>query len=450
MAVVVVYNSYTLPNVRGPFRFSQDYKKMNFSCNFVVESTSVSDLVSDCNEAEDALRERYKNFTLSFGGTSEYSFSHSDNTGLLTEPRITKVPNENATETSREYNFAISCDLPADQSGDGFRRDASFTITKGPNSGQLVKFKLSYTASSSPDQTSIENWNDNAETYCEGILSSLSGTFQRVLELKETEQEEKITTGTIEYIEILHNETEASLNLASLKNVVADYHVERFQDIGIPIVGNFSSDRRVRVVINYQAVFDSDDETVDTADKITGIYHSTIKPWIIKNSFTILGLDVLEQAGASFVIEKDVFHVDPYRYTINANIAYFAPELVSGIIALKESLEITTNSGITYRKLWDGKPRTYAFWLMGEEETFTRKVTMLTYDSLPQPIAPLGGNSVLLSSYEAVQGKRVGVGTLEDNTQPRDLFTSTTIQEYLVVDNLEDFNSALSNAAGEN
>lgn len=442
MAIIVVYNGYTLPNVRGPFSFNRSYTNLSFSCNFIIEKDTSADLEAECSTAEEKLSERYKDLTVNFSGTPEHSISHSGKSALLVEPSITKVPNHRATETSREYSFSVKAQLPATKTGDDFRREAKFTITKGANSKQMVKFNLLYTASEVPLKTSLENFNDHAETYCNGIVSSLTGTFQRTVFLSETEQEEHLTNGVIEFEQVVHDEAEQTFNVTALKNVVADYFVERMQNVGLPILGDFFSDRRIKVHINYSAVIDREATGFSTSDKIQPLYEETIKPWIIKNSFTILGLESLEQAGSVFIIDEDVFHVDPYNYSIRAKISYWAPELISGIVMLKETIEITTQSGIVYRKLWDGLPNTYAFWDMGQEETMTRKVTTIKYDALPQPLPPLNGNNILLSSYESFSSQRLGVGTRDDSAAQRDLFAHTAIQEYLIVENPE----ALENA----
>lgn len=82
----VVYNGQTLPNVFGKTSFSENEKELHFSCQFLASSTTASGLVSDCQTYEEKLTEINKDFSLTFGGTSEWNLTHSGNTGYNARP----------------------------------------------------------------------------------------------------------------------------------------------------------------------------------------------------------------------------------------------------------------------------------------------------------------------------------------------------------------------------
>lgn len=202
---VVVYNGFTVPNPIGKFFFTHDYNSMTFRTNFLVKGTSAANLVSLCNTVESNLREPYENLTVSFGGEPEYSFNHDSNTGLLTQPKVTKIQNDVSLEISRMYSFEFSCQLPADKSGFDFRRDASFTITTGIDSRKTVTFNFTYTASPAPSlASSRDNFDSFAVGFANTILADIGGTFYQTEISSDTEHEEKITTGRLVYKEILN------------------------------------------------------------------------------------------------------------------------------------------------------------------------------------------------------------------------------------------------------
>ena len=175
MAVAVTYNGFNLPNVFGAFSFSNNYTNIEFSCNFLVEAASESALVTACDSAESSLREPLDVLTVSFGGTSEYTYSHAANSVLNPSVLVKILESGPHGGICRAYKFSFRGDLPADKSGFDFRRygASNFTVDFAATNRRTVTFNLEYTASESPSQTSLQNFDSFAQTHVETILTDL-------------------------------------------------------------------------------------------------------------------------------------------------------------------------------------------------------------------------------------------------------------------------------------
>ena len=154
--VVVNYNSYNVPNIYGKYTLAEDEKTATFTCTFLIKSDTAANLVAACNTAKAALTEINKDFSFTFDGTAEIAYSHSSNTGFLSRPRLTVLNNELSTGTSRPYSFTVQIQLPFDQTGYSYRREASFTVNYSPNRGRTVSFKMVYTAGGS--NSALDNY----------------------------------------------------------------------------------------------------------------------------------------------------------------------------------------------------------------------------------------------------------------------------------------------------
>lgn len=108
----IIYNGYTIPEIINKVSYSENEKQISLSCEFLILSTTESALITDCLIAEQKLTEINKDFSFSLGGSTEFTFSHSSNTGFLSRPNLNKITSEFTTGTSRHYSFSCSIQLP--------------------------------------------------------------------------------------------------------------------------------------------------------------------------------------------------------------------------------------------------------------------------------------------------------------------------------------------------
>jgi len=172
----IVYNGYTISDAMffGKFFIQESYTEISFNCTFLIKAASEAALVAACTAAEDALRVRNKNLAITFGATSEYSFSHSANTGFLAQPSISKLPNEFSTRLSRAYKFSLTMQRPADESGYDYRQSAQISVSQNIKGRKTVSISGKYTAGGS--NSALENYNTYAATWADSIAQAILGT----------------------------------------------------------------------------------------------------------------------------------------------------------------------------------------------------------------------------------------------------------------------------------
>lgn len=429
MAVTVTYNSQVLPNIVGPFQLQESYESIGFSCNFLVKSASAGALTSTCDGIEEKLREPFETLTINFGGGAAYSFSHDDNTCLNSQAFFSKSGSELDTETSRMYNFKFQAGLPADKSGFNFRRKGDFSISQTSNGKRVVRFSLEYTASPSPDKTSEENFDDQAETYATGVLSSLfSGvTFDRGDIVKNSDQEQKVTMGTITYTEIFEPESLAGTNDANLKNVRTYYSIDRGQRIGASTSG-YTVIPMTTISIRYST--DVVKENFATNDLLHEYYLNNIKPHIIQRAILNLNLEGIDNTSQGVIVESETFDVDPVTYAISATLNLMAPSSTTDVIRLEESIREEFDSGIVTRKLWDGLPFSKSGYHMGSDLFITRTTTVMQLGTLPAFPEIINDPDLLLKKRIRSGAQEFLATNTEVGEQNISIFTESFIEIY--------------------
>jgi len=430
---VISYNGYTITDAMffDKFEFHIDYVKVRIACKFVISAASEAAFITACTSAEDLLRDRYKDFDLNFGGSDEYSFSHSTgNTYLLAVPALTKISDHPVnTNLARAYKFEVNAELPADQSGYSFRREASFSIDFSPARRRTANFRLIYTAGG--NDTSRTKYLSAGKTYAASILSGLSptGTFELISESINTEQEDKITNVTLVYTEILSDEKSGTTNYADIAGTVATYGVHFAQEVGNSPTGGYMQDVGVTISINYSTFVNK--ETVTEAN-IEAVWRSSVKPWLIDHAADVLGLSNYTQVGSTYIVQSDRHNFDPTSYQISGDLVFSAPKKATSIVALSEVYEQKINHGVVYQKIWDGLDDTYNTYGMGRRKTIIRTIMVTQLNQVPADPRPLSGNVILLDSSDRLVVVEEGVGTVDASVKRFKNYTKTFVEVYLV------------------
>jgi len=398
--IAVVYNSYSIPASYNNFTLSEQYNTLSFSCEFAVSHSSA-------DTAEIALRQKNKDLTMSFGGSPQYSYGHTANTGFLAVPNLALISNTSDDDTLRFYRFSLVCELPADAVGYGYRRDANFTIAYPGSRRRTVNFTLTYTAGGA--SSALANYTLAGKTWAASILTSLGGAYELISENVREEMEQKICNSTLVYNELLTNDSESELNVASIVLAQCDYSVNLGQEYGLSEAG-FNSLAPVTVTVNYSAQISRDAVVLDTG--INDIYINTIRPWLVKHAYDVLGLTNFSQSGQNYVAQNENYRINPHTYAVSGSITFIAPRSSSQIIQLSETITMNKNAGITYQKIWDGKPNTYNIYSLGEQRLFRRSIQVLQLANLGIWEPPsLGPEYIQLDIQRNIQKKRVGAGS---------------------------------------
>lgn len=408
----IIYNGQTIPNTYSKFHFSIGYTKANLSCVFFVQEATAAALVASCNTIESKLKEKNADLTLSFGGTAEYSYSHASNTGFLAKPQLTKVQSEICTETSRGYSFAVEIQLPFDQTGYNYRQDASFSVAYAGSRKRTVTFNVTYTAGGT--NTALQNYTAYAKTWMASILLSLGGTYELVSENINPEEQIKKLSATVVYREILANETETSLDDIDIVNANCSYSVQYGQEIG-QYFESGESFARPPVTVNLSYSAEINKETVLLDKDIEATYRTKIRPWLLKHTYSVLGLANRIHAGGNFIMQSERYTINPYNYNVSGNLSFLAPASLGQIIDLMETRSTSTDNHITTQKLWDGKDHTYNMYSTGKQTYMDRTITISKLGSDTIDISPVEypddeGIWILLNRSQRKYKKKYGTG----------------------------------------
>lgn len=387
MAVTVKYNGYTLPFVYGKFSYRENEVDINFSCEFLVEASTASLLVSACQNAEEKLTEKCKDFSLSFGGSSELSFSHSGNTGFSAHTHLNKLNHELCTETSRAYSFSINIQLPFTQTGYDARREASFNVSYLPTRQRIVSFSMLYT--STPAASALTNYTTYGKTWAGTILTALTGNYELIDEWYGQEQEQKLINAKLTYKEILTDQSSSGVNDTSLVDPQMNYGCTIEQQVGKGIITGVRATPMIRLQISYSTKLD---KTIVGTDLNTA-YTQRVKPYMIAQVFSTLGMSAYKAAGPTYIVESESKNIDTTNYYIAGSLTILAVSAAQ-IIAYSESINQVENPNIVFKKLWDGEDDTYNTWSMGKVRTIQRIVTIAQIGSEPTAPAPLTNERV--------------------------------------------------------
>ena len=379
----VTYNGYALPNVYGAFQYNENEVQISFSCNFLVTADSESALVTACQAAEKKLTEKNKDLTVVFGGTTELSFSHSGSTGFSSRPHLTKNAGVLATGTSRDYNFSVAIQLPFTQSGYDCRREAGFNVDYLPTRQKQVSFQMLYTCSTSA--TAIANYTTYGKAWATTILTTIGGNFELISEHLQEEQERKIINASLVYKEILTNQSTSGVDDTSIVNPTVNYSCSIEQQTGKGITSNLVSDPLVRIHLTYSTALD---KTVVGSDLNTA-YYQRVRPYLIQNAYTVLGLSSYKSSGRNYIVESENKNIDNYNYHISGSLSFIALKSLTTILQLTESVSITDNPNIVFKKLWNGQDYTFNMYSVGKIMMLQRTVTIAQFSKMPTIPVPL-------------------------------------------------------------
>lgn len=441
---IVIYNGYTLPFVYGKFAVAENEKKFAFSCSFLVQATTSSLLVAACQEAEEKLTEKNKDFSLSLGGTGEFDFKHTTNTGFLARPTLIKITDKIATGTSRTYKFQVKIQLPFSQTPYNYRREGNFRINYNSARQRIVNFTCQYTAGGA--NSALINYNSitGGKAWAATILLALGGNFELINENFQEEQEEKILNATIQYQEILAKQIGTSVDSPAVINPSCNYSVDYAQVIGKAESSGYKTYPLTTVRINYNATINKD--IIASDSDIEDVYQSQVKPWLISHAGDVLGLVEYDQTSTFYIVQSETKSVDPYSYKISGHLVFTAPKSSDVILELSEIVTENRENGIVAEKLWDQENDTYNIYSIGGRRTLQRMIVILKLNN--EPALPLfylkppqliqnenvrEGYWIRLYIQKRKETKEIGQGTRDARLHASTLYAITYIEKYLWV-----------------
>lgn len=248
--------------------------------SFIIPQTADSAaLATAVAAAELAFNTPYAAFTVAQSGSTLLSFSHSSSTGFNSKPRIIKTESLADTGRSRRYVVRIDFGIPATNFGTSYRRSSQVQVTYDPSRRRHLKITAVYTANGSTAASTQAL--SAGPTYAGTVVTALTGTWEKIDESVDHDDQDKVATWTRTYDELIFSDGGSSndavlvggkLTVAREKTAPGDYIGAR---------------RIVTLTLNYSCALDSSASTAILTK------FDSVRSWFITQIQNTLGSGTL-------------------------------------------------------------------------------------------------------------------------------------------------------------
>lgn len=194
------------------FRVGIDYFKSFFACEFTLRLASptnnrAADLAAFAalENGLEALRTPRQRLLVQLAGVPLHDWNPDPavKTAFQLYPELEKVGKRTDNGLSQRWRWALRCGRPASLSGQGFRQASNTATTYTINGRRVCVVNLVYTAS--PGASALDNYNANADTFCQSVLPTPVASGEWILEqdTPNFEDENAVATGTRIYWEVV-------------------------------------------------------------------------------------------------------------------------------------------------------------------------------------------------------------------------------------------------------
>ena len=343
--LAIVYGSLTLGGssstylLTGTYSIRHGYGQLTVECSVVVVAATQAAFRTAYIALEDAIRLPRQDLTITLGSGSQ-SFTMAANTGLNQEAVCSRSEAGSTFDTgmSRLYDVSITCELPADNTGDNGLATKTIDVMTDAADRALVTLNGSYTA------IGVNSARAQYDAQIAGLISStmtaLSITNYETIQTDVAEDyANKIVNFRLAVQEILYPETGAATNDSRLKNVRLTITRQQTNQ------GNATTN--VEVPIELSVGYGCDVDSAVTTDLET-LWDTVIYPYMVDKAREVT------EATTIAVISKNP------QYNRSGNgieatigvIAYSAGALISHQISTVDD----ENYAIKLIPVWDGNP----------------------------------------------------------------------------------------------
>lgn len=434
LSPTIVYNSYTLPNVTGPYTFNQTATDFTFSCRFLLTAATSSGLTSAEKTMLAAMDEVKRTFTASFG-SSEFSFIHdtTGGTGYNARVTVTKIGSPNlSTATSRDYSFTIALQLPYTQ--DSGRIAANMDISYTPARQVIAAFSGLYSANTTTNALEVATVDTWAATTLTAMFSGR--VFEIVGEKYHQDHNLKRVTVHKVYKEVITPPT-STANLNKVVDGELNFGLTFTTSSGAMLTADTVENQLCTLNLSYRGYFDK--EVVTDQKTMAGYWQTDIRVRLLVLASDYLKTTTYGYSDSLYIIERENVLLNPNNYTIQANMSITCKTRRNYLAAVAESITTYKDSGLKYIKLWDGQPNTYHMWSLGEVTVMTRRVGKLGIDFVPtlEKLPPGFGLEdktaawILLNTLEMSSKRRSGQEVKTTGAKQYNLHEKTWVETYL-------------------
>jgi hypothetical protein len=424
----LTFGGSTARQIDGYTIHEEEFERGFFEFAFVTTAASDAAFATEIIAVRDVFRTPRGDLVVTQGASTLLSRKHSLNTGLDTEPIITKDGDPADTGRSRYFKVRISYGLPADVTSTSFRRTADINVDYSPSRQRTVTITGTYTANSTDGITaSFAQYRASISAYAATVMALIdsAATFEVIGEPVVTFSDtNKVCDFAIVYKEILSNQASGVLNDAAIvdpeMSIVRNRLAPGDSTAGMtappgraagPAPGSFAGgfpggpgstvvgsppgspgtttvqERPYIIRVTYTCAIDQ-----NVTKDLQGKWTSTIRPFLISQAQAVAG------RGVTLVDEKpDLGQSYPNRISVTMEFFAYLPGV---IIEQRVKVEDASDYGKKFAGVWSGDPTEFykwqAFWERLRTITeFTKKVVN---SADPNPIVdglvyPLSGGA---------------------------------------------------------
>ncbi len=272
--------------ISGPIHMEKSYQRFAISCNVVIQNDTAATFQTACAALEAAYRIPRQLIKVEMESQTFIDLAPTSNTGFLAEPSCVKIGDERTdTGRSRMYALSITCQLPADLSGQSGRLDSTIDLTYDPERRRRISINGVYTALGS--NSSSAQYESAIATYASATLSAFGGggTFDLISESEMPDDANKNCRFSRNYQEVLYASTAAGLSHASIVNSVIVYAVSK------PSPGD-SPGKSVKRAQEIRATITCGVNN-DVSTALETLYTGSIRPYLISETKRLFAASVI-------------------------------------------------------------------------------------------------------------------------------------------------------------
>lgn len=290
----------------GPVRYKETENSFGLSFQFVSKS---ADMITEDATLTSAFALGAQDLTITDAKQTWKSFSHSGNTGFNARPSLSK-PGEITVDgrNIRLYQVDIEIDLPADRPGQDGRRESEVELITLDTGAKQLRISGVYTALTT--NSARDQYDASITAYLSSLTTAFGGVWEMHNETASTDDEDKICRFSLEYRQIIFNQSQAGLDHASIKNQVLIISARKdYQPRSFYRGGTVTPSVRASVDYSCSVVYT---ETMD----LRTLWLHTIRPWILQTV-----KDVTKSSVVGLTLDDPRYHKAANKITASLEFA---------------------------------------------------------------------------------------------------------------------------------
>lgn len=362
--IAITYASLTIGNgqtgsdyhLTDKYRWEEDYTKASLTFEVVVKNATRSTFLTSEAALITAYTTPEADLSVTLSSSSRHVYSAALNTGFNAQPSLRKLGSDEDTGNSSRWECTVVVQLPADQSGKSGRRRTAEQVTYTQSGKRRLLLTGSYTALSS--NSASAQWAAAMDTYASGVLSGLTGTWEKVSDQFTRDDTNKVLEFSRVYDEVIYAQGASTNESAIVSPRLVITRTTPTSGAALE-VGNTIPLQAVQV--EYDAAVD---KTVST--DLASVWTGTARPLIISAVGSL--------TGGTVVVNAESPRFDLYENRISASMSLLV-DVGGDFYQTRLEIEDSFDLGRIFYPVWSGED--YDFDAYTGIKRHTKSVTVL-------------------------------------------------------------------------